>query len=137
MSSDMTETYPPRRFGVARAKSDGPFQSDRERINRAREAAEALFRPKRQDIRPSVSDSRLSAESSERKPRILTTSPTVPVRHAKPEALDNTEPPMPPAIPASHFARIRAWLKYGMTIPQVAQVYGVAVREIERILRKT
>ena len=32
--------------------------------------------------------------------------------------------------------RIRAWVKYGMTAAQVAQVYGVAVSEIERILGK-
>jgi len=41
-----------------------------------------------------------------------------------------------PEIPASQFARIRTWVKYGMTVFQVAQVYGVTVEEIERILRK-
>src|SRR5579884_1205125 len=136
MGSDMTETYSPRRLGSARVRSDGPFQNDRERITRAREAAEALFRPKRQDTQLSVSDPRSSAEPAERKPRVLTASPPAPVRHAKAETPGNPEPPMPPKIPASHLARIRAWLKYGMTIPQVAQIYGVAVREIERILRK-
>ena len=39
-------------------------------------------------------------------------------------------------IPTSQFDRIRTWVKYGMTAPQVAQVYGVAVEDIERILRK-
>ena len=34
------------------------------------------------------------------------------------------------------FARIRAWVKYGMTADQAAQVYGVAVTDIERILHK-
>jgi hypothetical protein len=34
------------------------------------------------------------------------------------------------------FARIRALVKYGMTVPQVAEAYGVAVGEIARILRK-
>jgi hypothetical protein len=38
-------------------------------------------------------------------------------------------------IPQSQFARIRTLAKYGMTVLQVAQVYGVAVGEIERILR--
>ena len=33
------------------------------------------------------------------------------------------------------FARIRTLVKYGMTVPQVAQVYRVAVEEIERILQ--
>jgi len=39
-------------------------------------------------------------------------------------------------IPQSEFARIRAWMKYGMTVAQVAGVYGVAVGAIERILRQ-
>jgi hypothetical protein len=43
---------------------------------------------------------------------------------------------MTPEIPASQVARIRALVKYRMTARQVAEVYGVAVGEIERILRK-
>jgi hypothetical protein len=39
-------------------------------------------------------------------------------------------------IPTSQFARIRAWVEYGMTTAQVAAVYGVAVGAIERILRQ-
>ncbi|HEY2530338.1 MAG TPA: hypothetical protein VGJ20_20770 [Xanthobacteraceae bacterium] len=39
-------------------------------------------------------------------------------------------------IPVAHFARIRTWVKYGMTLPQVAQIYGVPTSEIERVLRK-
>jgi hypothetical protein len=44
----------------------------------------------------------------------------------------------PPAteVPSSQFARIRAWVQYGMTPAQVAAVYGVAVGAIERILRQ-
>jgi len=70
-----------------------------------------------------------------RKPRVLPMiSPLVPV------LLDESETAIalsPPAgeIPRSQLARIRAWVKYGMTIAQVAQVCGVAVAEIERILR--
>ena len=44
---------------------------------------------------------------------------------------------MTPAIPASQVARIRAWVKYGMTVRQVAHVTGIAADEIERILRTT
>jgi hypothetical protein len=43
---------------------------------------------------------------------------------------------MTPEIPRSQFARVRAWAKYGMTASQAAEVYGVAVGEVERILRK-
>ena len=32
--------------------------------------------------------------------------------------------------------RIRTLIKYGMTVAQVAEVYGAAVSEVERILRK-
>jgi hypothetical protein len=35
-----------------------------------------------------------------------------------------------------HLPRIRTWVRYGMTARQVAEVYGVAVGEIERIVRK-
>jgi hypothetical protein len=38
------------------------------------------------------------------------------------------------AIPAAHVARIRTWVKYGITVPQVAAIYGVEVDEIARIL---
>jgi hypothetical protein len=60
----------------------------------------------------------------------------VPVHHARAQAPVDPQPPMPPAIPASDFARIRTLVKYGMTIPQVAQIYGVAIGEIEHILQK-
>ena len=41
---------------------------------------------------------------------------------------------MPGAIPRSQFARIRALVKYGMTVAQVAAVYEIAVGDVERIL---
>jgi hypothetical protein len=41
-----------------------------------------------------------------------------------------------PEIPASKFARIRALVKYGMTVSQVAAVYGVSVGAIERVLEE-
>jgi hypothetical protein len=61
--------------------------------------------------------------------------PTAPARHDEPET---PAAPTPPAveIPPAQFARIRAWVKYGMTVAQVAGVYGAAVGEIERILGK-
>jgi hypothetical protein len=46
------------------------------------------------------------------------------------------EPRTTREIPWSHHARIRTWVQYGMTIPQVAEVYGVAVGVIERILQR-
>jgi hypothetical protein len=61
----------------------------------------------------------------------------VPIRGAAVEAPASLEQPTRPEIPASQFARIRTWVKYGMTVSEVAQVYQVTVEEIERILRKT
>jgi len=39
-------------------------------------------------------------------------------------------------VPASYLERVRTWLAYGMTIDQAAEVCGVSVREIERIMQK-
>ena len=47
------------------------------------------------------------------------------------------DPQSKPAIPQSHFPRIRVWLNYGMTITDVAAVYGAEIGEVERILGKT
>ena len=107
---------------------------DRERITRARQAAEALFTAKPPGSATLVPDT-TPADQSARKPRVLRiTSPSL-VRHD--EAETSVAPALPAReIPRSQFARIRALAKYGMTIAQVAQVYGVAVGEVERILRQ-
>jgi hypothetical protein len=53
-----------------------------------------------------------------------------------PASYNETEaPPGKAVIPAAHAVRIRAWLKYGMTMAQVAEMYGVAAGEVERVLR--
>jgi hypothetical protein len=107
---------------------------DRQRITRAREAAEALFQPKQQVTKPSGVEGSRSAEPPVREPRVLSISP--PAHPEKAEAPINHEPEMPPAISASQVARMRTWVKYGMTVSQVAQVCGVPDGEIERLLRK-
>jgi hypothetical protein len=66
---------------------------------------------------------------------VLRIIPPSPTGHNKPESPVVAAPPAR-AIPHSQFARIRALAKYGMTVAQVAKVYGVAVGEIERILRR-
>ena len=109
---------------------------DRQQITRAREAAEALFRPKRPVIEPSVPETTPpAADSSARKPRVLTIAPPAPV-HAEREAPVSPKRQITRKIPRSQFDRVRIWVKYGMTASQVAKVYGVPVGEIERILRK-
>ena len=109
---------------------------DRERNTSARQAAEALFTPKRQPVEPSVSDPAPSAERSKRKPRVLPMLSPAPVRSKEIAAPVNPEPRTAREIPRSQHARIRTWVDYGMTVPQVAEVYGVAVGVIERILQR-
>jgi len=110
---------------------------DRERITSARQAAAALFNaPKRRPVEPSASDPAPSAERPARKPRVLAILSPAPVRKEEVAAPVDPEPRTTRQIPRSHHARIRTWVKYGMTIPQVAEVYGVAVGVIEGILRQ-
>ena len=113
-----------------------PRGDDRERITRARQAAEALFAPKPQVTEQSVLGSLPAADQSARKPRVLATSPPPPV----PLEVEQVETPVSPReqvrpeIPVSKFVHIRTLVKYGMTVSQVAEVYGVAVGAIQRVL---
>jgi hypothetical protein len=113
-------------------------QNHPEDRNRAREAAEALFAPKQRVIEPAAPPPSASSDQTIRKPRILSAVPAKPVLLL--EAVSSPRKLAPPSnpekIPAAHFARIRTWLKYGMNISQVAQLYGVPIREIESILKK-
>ena len=120
---------------LSRQHQPHPRADDRERIASARQAAEALFTSKPPVSAPSVADT-APADQSVRKPRVLSIISTAPARHVELETPVNPEPHTTPEIPASDFARIRSWVKYGMTVPQVAKVYGVVAGEIERILRQ-
>jgi len=127
----MTEYHHSDRGGYAGATLQRTAHVDRADINRARQAAEALFAPKPQEREPAVPDR--STDQTVRRPRILSAVLAQPTRVAEPS---NHVPPKPPErIPGSHLARIRTWMKYGMTIPQVAEVYGVTFDDVETILR--
>lgn len=109
---------------------------DRERLTTARRAAEALFTPNRQATEQSNRKGTARTGEAVRKPRVLPILPRAPVLQE--EQLEATRSPkqqMTPKIARSQFARIRTLVRYGMTARQVADVYGVAVGEIERILR--
>ena len=109
---------------------------DRQQITRAREEAEALFRPKQRVVAPSVAAAP-PVDAAVRTPRVLSTAaPPVPAAHREPAAPASVSQRVTREIPPSQFARIRAWVTYGMTVPQVAEVCGVGVDEIERVLRK-
>ena len=113
-----------------------PRGDDREQITRARQAAEALFRSKPPVSGPSV-PAPAPADESARKPRVLQIiSPAVPARHEERKTPAAPEPQTMRKIPRSQFGRIRTLVKYGMTIAQVAKVYGVDAGEIARILRQ-
>ena len=114
--------------------------SGHEDINRARQQAEALFAPKKLIANPTIPDDTGTAQQDQRKPRILSA-----VREPQPQAAHEnaSEPPLQhetrrrgKRVPPSQLARLRTWVKYGMTIPQAAGVYGVSESEIERILQK-
>jgi hypothetical protein len=109
---------------------------DRRRNTNARQAAEALFTPKRVTPEQSFRETSASRDARVRRPRVLAIAPTLP----GPSQVQDIGPispnqQTPPKIRRSQFARIRAWLRYGMTAKQVAEVYGVGIDEIERILR--
>ena len=67
---------------------------------------------------------------------MLTIAPIASVRRDDAETPVIPEPQATREIARSQFARIRTLVKYGMTVAQVAEIYGAAVGEIERILRK-
>ena len=101
----------------------------------ARRAAEALFAPKGPSPHGMTTEaSEAGASSPPRKPRVLRALLAAPAGRLTPEdpVAVAASPDQP--IPAPHVAQIRTWLEYGMTIPQVARIYGVAVSVIERLL---
>ena len=105
---------------------------DRERLTRA---AEALFTRKRQVTQHSIREVAAPTGEPGRKPRVLPILAKAPVHHEEREAPISPEQQLTPKIARSQFGRIRTWVRYGMTARQVAEMYGVGVGEIERILR--
>ena len=102
----------------------------REELTTARKAAEALF-----TATPKVTDeSTPDGSEPARKPRVL---PIVSAARVHDEELEPSSPKQTPKIARPQFARIRTLVRYGMTARQVAEVYGVPLGEIERILRVT
>jgi hypothetical protein len=119
--------------------------NDREQINKAREAAEALFRPNKQVERTEVPTSSPVApsqiDSAPRIPRIIAVPSTMSVAekfveeavHPKPKQKRETNKRRA-KIPAARHGRVRALASFGMTIEQVAELYGVSVSVIEGVV---
>ena len=123
-------------------------RNDRERSNRTRQNAEDLFKPKPQTTRDVPMSAPNVASSTEtqprRQPRIFSIPPAVPISAAKVEPAAEPKQIRRKAtakretrqIPVSQFGRVRTLTSYGMTWAQVAELYGVTVDEIDRILRR-
>jgi hypothetical protein len=111
-------------------RSDG--RDARNQVNSARRAAEALFTPKspptaKQTVTGSAADQLI------RKPRVLAAKRATLLRDSREAALVSSQATSHP-VPVTHIPRIRTWLDYGMTLAQVARVYGVSIRVIEGLL---
>ena len=107
---------------------------DRERILRARQAAEALFASTPPVTEPSTSTA-ASAAQIPHKPRVLPVILPPARRDDRCEAPITVDPQNTSSIPKSDFARIRTWLTYGMTVRQVADLYGISADQLERTLQ--
>ena len=128
-------------------RQPGGARHDREGINRARQIAEDLFKPKQQTTRAEVPTSApndaSSADQPRRQPRILAIPPVVPMSTAKVEPAAEPKQIRRKAIaqretrdiPISQFDRVYTLTNYGMTRAQVAEFYGLTVDEIDRIIR--
>jgi hypothetical protein len=100
-------------------------RNHREKIIQARRAAEDLFKP-----------------HAQRQPRVLTSVPPV-VPSAKTEMpADHKRKQWEKApgqhtgiVPSSQMGRVRALTTYGMSRAQVAKLYGVTIKEIDRIIK--
>ena len=121
-------------------------RNNREKVDRARQAAEELFKPgRREGAEESAVVTSNGATSSEqpprRQPRIFEAPPRVPVtRSVEPAAAPKPIPRKTvgrrraSTVPPAQNGRVRALVTYGMTPAEVAEHYGVAVNEIERII---
>jgi hypothetical protein len=127
----MIASHPPRRPGLGRATPGSRYPDNRERIARARQAAEAMFTPKSPRVRPLNSLPVLGSDPPPGPPHAeeVAKATAMPEGTAAPPSARST-------IPVSQVARIRVWLKYGMTVSQVAEVFGVPAGEVERMLRQ-
>ena len=116
-----------------------------EAAKKAREAAEALFKPRQPVVSPDAPIATNAPSAAEhaptRAPRILAALRPVSERN-EPTAQSAAAQPKPKRaattrrvkkIPTSHHARIRTLATYGMTLEQLAELYGVPVSDIEGI----
>ena len=119
---------------------------DRAQVTKAREAAEALFRPNKVERTEAPTSASVAASPTEhpapRVPRIIPMPSTMPVTGTVTPSTDPTPKSRREVIrrraevPACQHDRVRALAGYGMTVDEVAELYAVQVGTIERIVGK-
>lgn len=122
-------------------------RNSREKVSRARQAAEDLFKPAHpnadaEPTGPAPNGAAPHEQEPRRQPRIFTAPPRLPPspKVEPPVAAEpvrrRTIPKQPTrTVPSSQIGRVRTLATYGMTPLQVAELYGVTVAEIDRILK--
>jgi len=122
-------------------------RNSREKTSRARQAAEDLFKRAQPEAnaevtRPTSNGGLPHEEEPRRQPRIFTVPPRLPPgpqveipTAAEPVRRKTVAKPPTRTVPPSQIGRVRALATYGMTPLQVAELYGVTIAEIDRILK--
>jgi hypothetical protein len=122
-------------------------RNNREKITRARQAAEDLFKRAQpnadvETAGPAPNGDAPHEQEPRRQPRIFTApsrlppSPKVePAVAAQPVRQRAVAKHSTRTVPPSQIGRVRTLATYGMTPVQVADLYGVTVAEIDRILK--
>lgn len=128
------------------------LDDQRRQAQSARDAAEALFRPKGgttpADGAPTTTTEAPAPrpeQEAPRKPRILSATGAAPVPAVGSglvASTGSTPKPIAPrrmarSIPTSAYGRVRALVTYGMTADEVADLYGVPASDVERIVSKS
>lgn len=107
-------------------------RSDQLRGLYAREAAEALFKSKPLVKLPQTGTAAPDTKPGQHKPRILAAAPNGAA--PKQEPVSAVPENASPATLDEEIAKIRTWIKYGMTVAEVAHVYGISAAEVKRAL---
>ena len=122
-------------------------RNSREKTSRARQAAEDLFKRAQPAVnaevaRPNSNVGTPQEPEPRRQPRIFTVPPRLaqqpnvePPTAVEPIRRKTIAKPPPRTVPPSQIGRVCALATYGMTPVQVAELYGVTVGEIDRILK--
>jgi hypothetical protein len=121
-------------------------RNSREKVSRARRAAEDLFKRARPnndaEATGPVQNGVPHEQEPRRQPRIFTAPPRLPPSSkveppvaAQPVRQRTVAKQSTRTVPASQIGRVRTLATYGMTPVQVAELYGVTVGEIDRILK--